>query len=127
MPENYIEDYTKQLKGLAKHNRNNGSKAEIALWKYVLKAKQMRGLVFNRQRPVLNYIADFMCKPLQLIIEVDGNTHDDKVAREGDKKRTSALNDAGYTIIRFTNDDVLFNIEWVRKEIEHVVDDLTHQ
>ena len=56
------------------------TKAEACLWKYVLKARQLKGFQFRRQRPVLNYIADFMCKELMLIIEVDGITHHDEEA-----------------------------------------------
>ena len=50
------------------------TKAEACLWKYVLRAGKMKSFQFRRQRPVLNYIADFMCKELMLIIEVDGIT-----------------------------------------------------
>ena len=67
--------YNKDLKGLAKANRSTMTNAEACLWKYVLAARQMKGYQFRRQIPVLNYIADFMCKELMLIIEVDGITH----------------------------------------------------
>lgn len=66
--------YNKKLQPYASKNRKQMTKAEACLWKYVLKAK-MTGYTFNRQRPVLNYIADFMCKEKKLIIEVDGITH----------------------------------------------------
>ncbi|MCW3076617.1 MAG: hypothetical protein JWO32_1226, partial [Bacteroidetes bacterium] len=55
-------------------NRSQMTKSEVCLWKYAFRAKQM-GYTFNRQQPVLNYIADFMCNELKLIIEVDGYTH----------------------------------------------------
>lgn len=66
--------YNNNLQKFANENRKQFTKGEACLWKYALKAKQM-GFTFNRQRPVLNYIADFMCKELKLIIEVDGYTH----------------------------------------------------
>ena len=66
--------YNKNLRKFASENRKQMAKAEACLWKYALKAKQL-GYTFNRQRPVLNYIADFMCKEFKLIIEVDGYTH----------------------------------------------------
>ena len=51
------------------------TKAEACLWKYVLRAGQLKSYQFRRQRPILNYVADFMCMELMLIIEVDGITH----------------------------------------------------
>jgi very-short-patch-repair endonuclease len=54
------------------------TKAETCPWKFALRANQLKGYPFRRQRPVLNYIADFMCKDLMLIIEVDGITHQDE-------------------------------------------------
>lgn len=118
----FIQHYNKDLKPYADDLRNKGTKAEAALWKYVLKAKQMKGYTFNRQRPVLNYIVDFMCKPLKLIIEVDGNTHDGKDEKNKDEIRDAELIKLGYVILRFTNDDVLFNIESVRKDIELTIE-----
>jgi very-short-patch-repair endonuclease len=57
-------EYNKNLQPFANKLRKNITKAEACLWKYVLKAKQLKGYQFRRQRPVLNYIADFMCKEL---------------------------------------------------------------
>jgi len=99
------------------------TKAEACLWKYVLKAK-LTGYTFNRQRPVLNYIADFMCKELKLIIEVDGSVHDSEEAQAKDAIRQQNLEDAGFKVIRFTNEDVLKNIDWVRKEILQTLETL---
>lgn len=67
----------------------------------------------------MNYIADFMCKELRLIIEVDGITHDDKF--EEDKRRTNELNQAGFWVARFTDNEVLTNIQGVAKQIEKVI------
>ena len=55
--------------------RKEMTNEEACLWKYILRAGQLKGFQFRRQRPVLNYIADFMCMELKLIIEVDGITH----------------------------------------------------
>jgi very-short-patch-repair endonuclease len=85
------------------------TKSEACLWKYALKAKQT-GYTFNRQRPVLNYIADFMCKPLKLIIEVDGITHLSEEAQVKDAKRQKDLEAAGFKVIRFTSKQVLTDI-----------------
>lgn len=64
--------YNPLLKQNARKLRNEGTKSEACLWKYVLRAGNLNGFKFRRQRPVLNYIADFMCPELMLIIEVDG-------------------------------------------------------
>src|SRR4030095_16293836 len=66
--------YNKTLQPYANKLRKEMTKAEACLWKYVLRAGMM-SYKFRRQRPVLNYIADFMCIKLKLIIEVDGITH----------------------------------------------------
>ena len=67
--------YNKNLQPYANRLRKEMTKAEACLWKYILKAKQLRNYQFRRQRPVLNYIADFICLELMLIIEIDGLTH----------------------------------------------------
>jgi very-short-patch-repair endonuclease len=67
--------YNKRLQFNANTLRKEMTKAEACLWKFVLRAGMMKGYSFRRQRPVLNYIADFMCKELMLVIEVDGLTH----------------------------------------------------
>ena len=110
--------YNKKLKILARENRNTATKAEACLWKYVLRARQMNGYQFRRQRPVVNYIADFMCKELMLIIEVDGITHDYSEAVTADEERQKFLEEAGFTVLRFDNDEVMNHINSVRYEIE---------
>jgi len=97
------------------------TKAEACLWKYVLRAGRVKGFTFRRQRPVLQYIADFMCKELLLIIEVDGITHTYETVTQTDKKRQSDLENAGFTVIRFTDDEVLKHINKVRLAIEDQV------
>ena len=69
--------YNSSLRERANHLRKNMTKAEAYLWKYVLRRRNMMGYQFHRQRPVLQYIADFICKELLLIIEVDGISQDD--------------------------------------------------
>jgi len=113
----------KELKGFALANRLNMTKAEACLWKYVLKAHQMHGHQFHRQKPVLNYIADFMCKELQLIIDVDGITHTYEEVVENDLIRQNELEDAGFAVLRFTDDEVLTSIDAVAVEIEKRISD----
>src|SRR6187402_2505468 len=87
--------YNKRLQPFAHDLRFNMTKAEVHLWKYVLKAGLMRGYTFRRQRPVLNYIADFMCMPLMLIIEVDGSIDEIEEIKIRDQKREKELTAAG--------------------------------
>ena len=92
--------------------------AETCLWKYCLRARQMKGYQFRRQRPVLNYVADFMCEELMLIIEVDGiiDSHED--VAENDIIRPKALEEVGFKVLRFEDDEVLSLINRVYQEIE---------
>ncbi|HMP98837.1 MAG TPA: endonuclease domain-containing protein [Cyclobacteriaceae bacterium] len=110
--------YNSNLRPLANELRKNMTKAEACLWKYVLKARMLMGYQFRRQRPVLNYIADFMCKELSLIIEVDGITHSWEDTVERDKIRQEELERAGYTVLRFEDDEVLQDINGVRQALE---------
>jgi very-short-patch-repair endonuclease len=116
--------YNRKLQPFANHLRKEMTKAEACLWKYVLKAGQLKGYQFRRQPPVLDYIADFMCIDLMLIIEVDGTTHHWEETMAKDRKKEADLRVAGFTIIRFTDDEVLNHIhavfafleEWVEKK-----------
>ncbi len=99
--------YNKSLRGRAREMRNRSTKAEIILWDNLLKNSQLRGYQFLRQRPVLFYIADFMCFELMLIIEVDGMIHElDEVAAK-DARRQRDLEEVGFTVLRFSNWEVL--------------------
>ena len=99
--------YNKSLRNFAKSNRNKTTKAEACLWKYALSRRQMSGFVFKRQRPVLHYIADFMCQELKLIIEVDGVTHHAEEQFNEDMIRQRMLEKMGFKVIRFSDGDVL--------------------
>ena len=80
-----------KLQPLANKLRKEMTKAEACLWKYALRAGQMKGYQFRRQRPVLRYIADFLCKELKLVIEVDGITHQCDEIEVKDKRKTNDL------------------------------------
>jgi very-short-patch-repair endonuclease len=96
--------YNKALRSKAKSLRSTMTKAEACLWKYVLSGRKLNGFQFRRQRPVLRYIADFMCKELKLIIEVDGITHTYESVHENDIKKQEELEKAGFAILRFTDE-----------------------
>lgn len=83
------------------------TKAEACLWKYILRAGTLSGYKFKRQRPILDYIADFMCPELMLVIEVDGITHEHEAVIVKDKIKQQKLEEVGFTVLRFTNWEVL--------------------
>jgi len=99
--------YNKKLKNLARGHRKNMPKSEACLWKYILSKRQMMGYQFRRQRPIGNYIADFVCFQLKLIIEVDGFSHENENALEKDNQRDLDLNELGFTTLRFSAWEVL--------------------
>jgi very-short-patch-repair endonuclease len=121
--KNNLWHYNQNLLPLAHNLRLAMTKAEACLWKYVLRAGMMKGYTFRRQRPVLNYIADFMCKELMVVIEVDGFSHDDEIILNKDAKRQAELEAAGFSVLRFLDSDVLKGIEGVRRTIENFADD----
>ncbi len=100
------------------------TKAEACLWKYVLRAKMLNGYQFRRQRPIGNYITDFVCLKLKLIIEVDGVTHEHGEVANEDAVRQTRLEELGFTVIRFTDDEVLTQINRVRESILGTIEDL---
>jgi coproporphyrinogen III oxidase len=115
--------YNKELKELARQLRKNSTKAEIRLWSELLRGGKMKGYTFLRQRPVLNFIADFMCKELKLIIEVDGGTHHDEEQWYKDKGRQKELEEYSFTVLRFTDEKVMNDLKNVSREIEHWIEE----
>jgi len=115
-------DYNRNLQPYANRLRKEMTKAEACLWKYILKAKQLCGYQFRRQRSVLNYIADFVCLELMLIIEVDGLAHHWEETIFKDKRKQADLEAAGFTVLRFTDDEVLNNIRIVHDCLENWIE-----
>jgi len=85
--------------------------AETIIWRHLKKG--INGLKFRRQHPIGLYIADFFCHKARLIIEVDGLIHSKPEIKEVDESRQKELESWGYTIIRFTNEQVMKNAEEV--------------
>ena len=115
--------YNKKLQPYANKLRKNMTKAEACLWKYVLRARKLRGYQFRRQRPVLTYIADFMCTGLMLVIEVDGISHWDEKVIEKDEKKQKDLEEVGFTVLRFDDNEVLHDIENVERVLLGYIED----
>ncbi len=108
-------DYNPKLKNLARQLRKKGVLSEVLLWN-CLKGKQMNGYRFMRQKPIDDFIVDFYCSKLRLIIEVDGASHEEKF--EADKFRQEKLERMGLTFLRFHDIDVKKNLEGVLQQIE---------
>lgn len=99
--------YNRLLKPFARKLRKDSTKTEIRLWCELLSSSQMGGYRFLRQRPVSKYIADFMCKELCLIIEVDGFSHDFEEAEEHDIRRQQEMEALGFTVMRCSDQAVM--------------------
>jgi very-short-patch-repair endonuclease len=117
-------NYNPNLQPYANKLRHTMTKAEACLWKYALRARKMRGYQFRRQRTILKYIADFMCKELCLIIEVDGITHSYEGADVKDAKRQKNLENAGFIVIRYTDDQVLKSMNWVVEDLGKRIEEI---
>jgi len=99
--------------------RKNQTRAEKIIWEKLLRNKQILGYKFLRQKPLLNFIADFYCSKLLLVIEIDGEYH--KYQIERDNERTQVLQEYRIKVIRFTNKDILGNLLETRKKIEREI------
>ena len=107
----------KNLKDKRKLNRNNPTQAEAFLWSH-LKESKLDGRKFRRQTSIKNFIVDFYCPEEKLIVELDGDLHFDKDVKKYDEQRTKKLEELGLNVLRFENQDVLFNLEAVLQEIK---------
>ncbi len=95
------------IKDKARLLRKNSTDAEKLLWRH-LRNRRLNGLKFRRQFPVDQYIVDFVCLELMLIIEVDGGQHAEQA--EYDLRRTEILQSKGYRVVRCWNNEVLQNL-----------------
>ncbi|MHA1538640.1 MAG: endonuclease domain-containing protein [Alphaproteobacteria bacterium] len=103
----------------ARRLRKNQTDAEAHIW-YRLRARQLGDWKFKRQVPIGKYVVDFVCKEAGLIVEIDGGQH--AIDPGKDNKRTANLEENGYQVIRFWNNEVLGNVEGVLTEILRVLD-----
>ena len=99
--------------------RNNATEAERKLWPH-LSARKLRGVRFNRQFPVGQFICDFVSREKRLVIEIDGGHH--AMNAVYDARRTRFLNAQGYIVLRFWNNEVLDNLDGVLTKIEEALD-----
>ena len=113
-------DRYQMLKGHAKQLRKNMTEAETILWEEL---RQLDGYHFRRQHPINDFIADFICLSAHLIIEVDGKYHDVSQQQTEDDMRTNALSKMGYTVVRFTNEEIITDVDRVVDEIYDILDE----
>ena len=117
-----MQPYNKYLKLPSRDLRNNMTDAEQMLWQR-LRRKQILGLQFYRQKPILNFIVDFYCPAANLVIECDGSQHYTIDGLAADRARDQALGQLGLNVLRFDNrqiltetDAVVEQIYWIAKQ-----------
>ncbi len=101
--------------------RHNATEAERKLWPH-LSARKLKGVRFNRQFPVGQFICDFVSRERKLVIEIDGGQH--AVNAEYDARRTRFLEAQGFSVIRFWNNEVMDNLEGVLDVIARTLDNM---
>jgi len=106
---------TRALTGFARALRNRQTKEEKILWS-LLRARQLSGYKFRRQLPMGPYIVDFCCLERRLVIELDGGQH--ALSTQRDQRRTQFLNEEGFQVLRFWNNDVLEHTRAVLEVID---------
>jgi very-short-patch-repair endonuclease len=107
---------SERQRGRAKQLRQTMTRAETLLWRY-LKANRVDGLGFRRQVPFRNYIADFACLSVKLIVELDGESHEFEERQRADQNRDAFFASEGFQVLRFTNEQVMSNLEGVVEAI----------
>ena len=116
-----MKPYNTNLKQPSRDLRNNMTDAEQLLWRK-LRRKQIFGLQFYRQKPILNFIVDFYCPAANLVIECDGGQHYTAEGLEADRARDQALAQLGLNMLRFDNRQILTEIDGVVEKIYCVVE-----
>lgn len=109
----------------AREMRHPQTPAEATLWRAL--RNRHTGFKFRRQHPIYRFIVDFYCAQAKLLIEIDGDSHLEPVQQEYDRLRTAYLEELGYRVIRFTNDDVRYNFDTVVAEIVLTLENRTRE
>jgi very-short-patch-repair endonuclease len=113
---------TEVVQERARELRRQQTPAERKLWAR-LRGKKLLGFKFRRQHPIGRFIVDFCCAQAKLVVEIDGDSHASQV--EYDDSRTAHLEGHGYTVLRFTNEQVHRHLDAILDEIARVLDDVT--
>jgi very-short-patch-repair endonuclease len=110
-----------RLTGYARANRRQMSEPETRIW-LQLRAERFKGIKFRRQKVIDPYIADFAANEPRLVIEINGDTHD--VDNERDHIRTRFLQSQGYRVQRYTNLEVMRNLEGILMHLASVIEEM---
>jgi len=116
MADNLHKGADPKLFYYARLNRKVQTEAEKILW-HCLRNRKLQGFKFRRQHPIAHFIADFFCLESNLVIEIDGSYHDEREQQEYDEGRTFELEEINVKVLRFTNEEVIRDTEFVLKEI----------
>lgn len=119
-----IIPYDPKLKKLAQYLRNNSTKSEVRLWRY-LKGKQMLGYDFHRQKPIDCFICDFYCCELRLAVELDSITHQHEEILLKDRLKEERLKELGVSLLRFSDREVMNNMQNVLQAIRFWIEENT--
>ena len=114
-----------ELFRIAQDYRKNPTEAERILWEHLRKFRY-KGFIFRRQHPIVFFITDFYCHKIKLVVEVDGDYHSNDQTHEYDESRSGELERYGITVIRFSNEEVMNNVENVISGIQLKIDELSH-
>ncbi len=113
-------------KDIARHLRQQQTPAEKKLWE-ILRNRQFENLKFRRQHPLKDYIVDFYCHELELVIELDGAYHNEKEQKYKDEQRDFHLSFLGYRVLRYTSEVVFKNPQHISGEIKSIINELPSQ
>jgi very-short-patch-repair endonuclease len=105
---------------LAKEMRKNPTQSERVLWN-ILRKYRIKGFLFRQQHPIYIFIADFYCHKIKLVVEVDGDVHFNDESQEHDDGRTGEMEKFGIKVIRFTNEQVLYNQDNILEQINEFI------
>ncbi|MBT3348849.1 tRNA uridine(34) 5-carboxymethylaminomethyl modification radical SAM/GNAT enzyme Elp3 [bacterium] len=111
--------YDPELKNRARELRKKATPAEKKLWEQLLRGRKFQNLRFLRQKPIDNFIVDFYCPELLLVLEIDGDIHD--FQKKYDQERTEKLSKYGIEVVRYSNDQILSNIKEVSFDLARIV------
>ena len=117
-----MERYSQKLKENSRSLRANMTDAEQVLWQRI-RRKQIQGVQFYRQKPLLAFIVDFYCPTAKLVIELDGSQHFTEEHQTKDQERDAALTGLGLRVLRFDNRQVLLETDAVLEMIDKIVKD----
>jgi very-short-patch-repair endonuclease len=112
----YAKRGTPDFLPLKRRLRSQMTPAEVRLWS-ALRLRQFHRLKFRRQHGIGPYIVDFYCPARSLVIEVDGDTHAEAAQIAADRERDTYLQSLGVRVVRYTNDDVLHNLDGVIEDL----------